>query len=121
MQIGWLAWPLPAQTQSQRVIPGQPLMMTTLNTDSNAYVTMESLVALEAFAPGLIESQCASDKRVSMYKDEKRKEVWLLSKGSNHIMPKGTIMGGYGGGAMSARKADRLEVVPWRLPDGDKT
>ena len=30
-------------------------------------------------------------------------------------------MGGYGGGAMSARKADRLEVVPWCLPDGDTT
>ena len=56
-----------------------------------------------------------------MYKDEKRKEVWPLSKGGNHIMPKGTIMGGYGGGAMSARKADRLEVVPWCLPDGDNT
>ena len=28
--------------------------------DSTAYVTMESLVALEAFAPGLSESQCAS-------------------------------------------------------------
>ena len=56
-----------------------------------------------------------------MYKDEKRKEVWLLSKGDNHIMPKGTIMGWYGGGAMSARQADRLEVVPWCLPDEDKT
>ena len=50
-----------------------------------------------------------------MYKDEKRKEVWLLSKGENHIMPKGTIMGGYGGGAMSARKADSLDCVPSRL------
>ena len=28
-------------------------------TDSVAYVTMESLVALEAFAPGVIETQCA--------------------------------------------------------------
>ena len=72
-------------------------------TDNTAYVTMESLAALEAFAPSLIDNQCASDKHFSMYKDEKRKEVWLLSKGGNHIMPKGTMMGGYGDGAMSAR------------------
>ena len=36
-------------------------------------------------------------------------------------MPKGTIMGGYGGGAMRARKADKLDCVPWCLPDVDKT
>ena len=60
-------------------------------------------------------------KHVSMYKDEKRKEVWLLSKGDNHIMPKGIVMGGYGGGHMSARKADRFDCVPWCLPEGDKT
>ena len=93
----------------------------TSKADSAAYVTMESLAALEAFAPGLLENQCASDKRVCMYNDEKRQEVWLLSKGDNHIMPKGSIMGGYGGGHMSARKADRFDGVPWCLPDGDKT
>jgi hypothetical protein len=89
--------------------------------DSTAYVTMASLAALEAFAPGLIENQCTSNKHVSMYKDEKRREVWLLSRGDDHIMPKGTVLGGYGGGQMSGRKADRLECVPWCLPDGDKT
>ena len=36
-------------------------------------------------------------------------------------MPKGTMMGGYGGGQMSARKADRVDCVPWCLPDGDRT
>jgi hypothetical protein len=56
-----------------------------------------------------------------MYKVEKRKEVWLLSKGDNHIMPKGTVMGGYGGGHISARKADRFDCVSWCLPEGDKT
>ena len=82
---------------------------------------MESLVALDAFAPGLSENHCASDKHVSMYNDEKRKEVWLLSKGDNHFMPKGTITGGCGGGHMSARKVDRFDCAPWILPDGDKT
>ena len=43
--------------------------------DSIAYITMESLAALKAFAPALIENQCASAKHVSMYKDEKCKEV----------------------------------------------
>jgi hypothetical protein len=56
-----------------------------------------------------------------MCKDENRKHVRLLIKGGNRIMPKGTIMGGYGGGAMSARKADRLKVVPRCLPGGVKT
>ena len=59
---------------------------------------MESLAALEDFAPSLLNNQGASYKHASMYKGEKRKEVWLLSKGDNHIMPKGTVMGGYGGG-----------------------
>ena len=56
-----------------------------------------------------------------MYNDEKCKEVWLLSTGDNHIMPKGTVMGGYGGGHMSPRKSDRFDCVPWCLPEGDKT
>ena len=84
MKIGWLSWPLPAQTQSQRVILGQTMMMTSLQL-----TTLQGPAALEAFAPSLIENTCASDKHVSMHKDEKRKEVWLLSKGDNHIMPKG--------------------------------
>ena len=50
-----------------------------------------------------------------MYTDEKRTEVWLLSKGGNHLLPKGTIMRGYGGGHMGARKADRFDCVPWCL------
>ena len=89
--------------------------------ESSDYVTMESLVALEAFAPGLIENQCSGDKHVTMYKDEKRKEVWLLSKTDDHIVPKGTILGGFGSGQMSARKNDKIDCVPWTLPDGDKT
>ena len=36
-------------------------------------------------------------------------------------MPKGTIMGGYGGGRMSAHKTDRFKWVTWCLPDGDRT
>ena len=57
----------------------------TSNADSTAYVTTESLVALEAFDPGLLANQCASDQHVSMYKDEQRKEVWLLSKGDTMV------------------------------------
>jgi hypothetical protein len=36
-------------------------------------------------------------------------------------MPKGIVMGGYGGGHLSARNADRCDCVPWRLPEGNKT
>ena len=84
-------------------------------------ITMESLAALEAHAPGLLEHQAAGDKHVTMLKDEKRREVWLLSKHSDHIMPKGTILGGFGSGQMSARKPERADCVPWCLVDGDKT
>ena len=83
--------------------------------------TMESLAALEAHAPGLLEHQAAGDKHVTMLKDEKRREVWLLSNHSDHIMPKGTILGGFGSGQMSARKPERADCVPWCLVDGDKT
>lgn len=91
------------------------------NTQSTDYVTMESLAALEAFAPGLIDNQCANDKHVTMFKDEKRKEVWVLTKTDDHIIPKGTIFGGYGSGILNPRKGDRVDCVPWVLPDGDKT
>ena len=56
---------------------------------------MEILAASEAFAPSLIENQCAGDKHVTMYKDERRKEVWILSKQDAHIVPKATIFGGF--------------------------
>ena len=90
-------------------------------TQGEDYVTMESMSALEAFAPGLIEQQAAGDKHVIMYKDDKRKEVWLLSKNDDHIVPKGTILGGFGSGQMGARKQERMDCVPWSLPAGDKT
>ena len=93
----------------------------SINSESVDYVTMESLAALEAFAPGLIENQCSGDKHVTMFKDEKRKEVWLLSKNDDHILPKATILGGFGSGHVGARKTDRVDCVPWTLPDGDKT
>ena len=80
---------------------------------------MESLAALEAHAPGLLEHQSVGDKHVAMLNDEKRREVWLLSKHSDHIMPKGTILGGFGSGQMSARKPERADCVPWCLVDGD--
>ena len=82
---------------------------------------MESLAALEAFAPGLIEHQSSGDKHVTMYKDDKRKEVWLLSKADDHIVPKATIFGGFGSGQMNPRKPERTDCVPWSLPNGDKT
>ncbi len=85
------------------------------------YVTMESLPALEAHAPGLIEHQSAGDKHVTMFRDEKRREVWLLSKSDDHIVPKGTHLGGFGSGQLGARKPERNDCVPWTLPDGDKT
>ena len=85
------------------------------------YVTMESLSSLAAIAPGIIGNQCAGDKHVTMYKDEKRKEVWLLSKNDDHILPKATLLGGFGSGTLSAHKADRIDCVPWTLSEGCNT
>lgn len=73
-------------------------------TASIAYVTMESLAALEAFAFGRSENQFASDKHVSMYKDKAHKDLWLLSEGDDHIVSKGIVQGWYGGGHTNARK-----------------
>ena len=85
------------------------------------YVTMDSLAALEAFAPGLIEHQCFGDKHVTMYKDVQRHEMWLLAKNDDHIVLKATVVGGFGAGTISNRRADGVACVPWSLPNGDKT
>ena len=89
-------------------------------TEPNDLPTMESLAALEAHAPGLIQHQAAGDKHVTMLKDKKRREVWLLSTHRDHIMPKGTILGGFGSGQMTARKPERADCVPWCLVGGAK-
>ena len=83
--------------------------------------TMDSLAALEAHVPGLLQHQSGGDKHVVMLKDDQRQEVWLLSKHSDHIVPKGTILGGFGSGQLTAGKPERADCVPWCLVDGDKT
>ncbi|MFM7982399.1 MAG: hypothetical protein ACKPKO_24070, partial [Candidatus Fonsibacter sp.] len=88
--------------------PRQGIEYDITKADNTAYVTIESLAALEAFAPHLIENPCASYKHVNMNKDDKHKYVWLLSKGDNHIKATGTIMGGYGGGHMSSCKSRQV-------------
>ena len=110
--------PNPASTETD---PRQDAGASPPDPQNVDYVTMESLAALEAFAPGLTENQSAGDKHCIMYKDDKRKEVWLLSKTDDHIMVKGTVLGGFGSGHLSARKAERSDCVPWSLPDGDRT
>ena len=81
----------------------------------------DSLAALEAHAPNLLTCQAAADKHVTLLKDDARKEVWMLAKNDDHIVPKHTLVGGYGGGQVGPRKLDRSDVVPWHLPNGDKT
>ena len=85
------------------------------------YVTMESLAALEAHAPGLIEHQSLGDKHITMYKDVRLQELWLLAKNDDHIVPKTAVLGGFGAGQMSDPRADDTTFVPWTLPNGDKT
>ena len=36
-------------------------------------------------------------------------------------MSKVSILGGFGSGALIARKAERTDCVPWALPQGDNT
>lgn len=87
----------------------------------NDFPTFESLAALQGHAPGLIEIQAMGDKHVTLLKDDTRREVWLIAKNDDHIVAKNTLIGGYGGGQLYPRKQDRTDVVPWRLPKGDKT
>ena len=44
------------------------------------YAKFESIDALHAHAPGLIEQHATSDKHVTMLKDDVRGEVWFVSK-----------------------------------------
>jgi hypothetical protein len=66
------------------------------------YAKFESIDALHAHAPGLIEQHATGDKHVTMLKDDVRGEVWFVSKNDHHIVPKYTIMGSYGSGTLWA-------------------
>ncbi len=85
------------------------------------FVKFDTLEALRAHSPNLIEHSAMSDKHVSMLKDDVRGEVWFVAKMDDHIMPKHTVLGGYGGGNLSARNPSNTDVVPFCLPHGDKS
>ena len=112
MVAGVDAAPVPAEDPW----PGEP----SKARNSVDYTKFASLAALEAHALGLIQCQAMSDKHVSLLKDAVRKEVWLLAKNDDHIVAKGTLLGGYGGGSVMAA-GTKTDLVPWQLPLGDKT
>ena len=85
------------------------------------YPKFDSLAALEAHAPGLIEAQATGDTHVTDLTDDARKAVWMAAKNDNHIVATHTLIGGYGGGAVQTSIEARNDVVPWQLPKGDKT
>ena len=85
------------------------------------YAKFESIDALHAHAPGLIEQVATGDKHVTMLKDDVRGEIWFLSKNDHHIVPKYTIMGSYGSGTLGPRNLAISEAVPFCLGQGDKS
>ena len=62
-----------------------------------------------------------NDKQVALLKDEKRNEVWALSKANDHIFVKTTCLGGFGGGNLNPRSHSNDDALPFLLPNGDKT
>ena len=61
------------------------------------------------------------DKHITMIRDDSNHEVWSLAKDDHHIVPKHTILGAFGSGNLSAHDASSSDVVPFKLPNGDKT
>ena len=48
--------------------------------------------------------------------------VYLLAEGGNKTIPKGTIMGGFGGGSIAISSKDsNSTAIPFQLRNGDKT
>ena len=87
---------------------------------STEYAKFESIDALQAHAPNLVEHVAMGDKSITMLRDDSRHEVWFLSKNDHHIIPKYTIMGAYGSGSLLPRNTSNSDVVPFSLPQGDK-
>ena len=52
-------------------------------------IKFESLAALQAHAPDLISNAAMGDKNVTMYKDAKCSEMWVVAISDNHILSKG--------------------------------
>ena len=90
-------------------------------TETQEFIKFESLAALEAHAPNMVEHGAMGDKHVTMLKDDQRGEVWVIAKGDDHILPKATCLGGYGGGNLLPRNLASSDVVAFVLPNGDKT
>jgi len=44
-----------------------------------------------------------------------------VSRTDNHIIPAGTLVGGFGGGQLAAANAAVKQAIPWSLPKGDRT
>ncbi len=57
------------------------------------------------------------DKNVDMYKDSERGELWVIASSDNHILPKGTCLGGLGGGRLNMDSTAGGTQVLFRIPN----
>ena len=73
-------------------------------------------------SPGVLhESHCYGDRGVAMFKDQYH--VYFLSRETDHVLAKGTIVGGFGGGCFVQQRVGNSGsghlVLPFSLLEGD--
>jgi hypothetical protein len=90
----------------------------TATTDLPTY---DSLAALKAAVEIVNETKSFDDKAVTILED-KLGAFYLLAKEDNHIVKRATRLGSVGSGRLAPAEAEaRTNIVPFSLPNGDKT
>jgi hypothetical protein len=88
--------------------------------EEKTLVEFESLDALKAHAQISIECKSAL-RAVTLLRDDQKQTVYAVAKNEDIVISKGTNLGGVGGGHILDSDEQKSKVVPWSLPEGDKT
>ena len=110
----------PTGGDNESRIDNDPVPLMDDDDVTKDLVEFESLEALKAHAQ--ISSECKSAiKAVTLLRDDQKQTVYAVAKNEDIVISKGTNVGGVGGGQILDSAADMIKVVPWSLPEGDKT
>ena len=89
------------------------------------WVKFDTLEALRNHAPSLTSHPAMGDKQVTLLRDDKRGELWVMSKDGDHTLNKNIVLGGFGSGSLKPRDlmddSSDTQGVPFGLQNGDKT
>ena len=58
---------------------------------------------------------------MTLIKDTKERSIYVVAKNDHHLLAAGTMLGGFGGGAMVPANPSTLTNLPFGLPQGDRT